>query len=375
MCRPAKDQVATVVDEPCGCCSSKVEACSTGVLDNSTLANNDNNDSNQDTKDSPGQVLPQSGCCNSKDKHIKVCEEMDKGCGSSGSKDDCKDGCCDDENPENEDEGCEDGCCSVDDTLEKDKEMEDGCCSSTLQQETFEDDTTCKSACCGSIDVRPIEAGCGIKEETKPTSMTDLQPSSGCCSPRDNKLNAACASAKTNIKPCSTTGETTCEAGTPKPACCSKVPLPNTEKPSSCSISKKDKPPGCCSAISQVIEPPKKGCCGPKSVSTDRPWREGKTSACCSTSGLTGNDDGACCDTKSPNDAGCCSSPKDEVGCGIKSCCTGDSPVKSEKGCCSKGPRKGKIGQSSKSKSRAASLGAFTLQLQHAKMSLQSRNE
>jgi hypothetical protein len=373
MCGPAKDQEAIVVDEPCGCCTSKVEACATGQPDHWTHPDNAKNHHNQEIKDSPGQVLTQSACCDSKAKDIKVCEETDNGCGPSVSKDDCKDGCCDDKNSTNEDDGCLDRCCSVDDIFGKLKEMEDGCCSSTLQQVTFGDNTTWKSACGGSIVVKPIEAGCRIEEETNSTIVTDFGSSAGCCSPQ-NKVNAVCASTKNNYKSCTNPCPTIPRSDTPKAGCYSKVPLPNTDKTCSIPTSTNFKPSGCCSPIPQVIEPPKKGCCGPETITTDAPLQEGKTSGCCSTTGLTRNDDGAC-DTKPPNDAGCCSSPKDEVGCGTKSCCTGDSPVKSEKGCCPKRPRKGKIGQSSKSKSRATSLGAFTLQLQHAEMSLQSRNE
>jgi hypothetical protein len=366
MCGPAKDQEATVVDEPCGCCSSKVEACSTGVLDNSTLANNDNNDSNQDTKDSPDQVLPQITCGDSKNKDVQVCgdDQMDRG--SPTSKDACKVGCCDDKKIMNEDDGCQDGCCSADDTSEEAKELEDGCCSSVIQQETVEDDATCKSACYGPNVDRPIEAGCGIEKDLKPTNVINLPSSSGCCSSQE-KVNTVCSSTKNRSKSCTVPDKAAIEAPIPKTGCCSKVPLPNTDQTCYIPTSTNVKPSGCCPTIPQVIESLKKGCCGPQPVSTDTPWREGKTSGCCSTSSLTGNDDGPC-DTKSPNDAGCCSSRKNEVGCGTKSCCTGDTPVKSEKGCCSKIPRKGKTGQvskskSSKPKSRAASLGASDLQL------------
>jgi hypothetical protein len=368
MCGAAKDQEATVVDEPCGCCSSKVERCATGVLDNSTLADNDSNDCNQDTKDPPVQVATQSTCCDSRrNKAIKACEETDKGWQSSVSKDDCKDGCCDDENSANEDDGCEDGCCSVDDTCEKDKESQTGCCSSTNKQETFGDDTTCKRACCGSIVVKPIEAGCGNEEETNSTIITHFGSSSGCCSTQ-NKVDTVCASTKNNSQSCTIPADLAATAApTPRSDCCSTVPRLSTEKTSVCSDSKKDQASGSCPTILQVIKPPKKGCCGPEAITAVSPLPRQGTSGTCSATQLSKNGDG-CCDAESPDDAGCSSPTKDQDVRGTKSCCTGDSPIQSENGCCSEIPRKGKTGQvskskSSKSKSRAASLGASDLQL------------
>jgi len=367
MCGPAKDQVMAV-DQSARCCSSKAEASVTGEPGISTPTDK-NNDDNQKTKDSCGQVLLPDDCCASKNKDIKSCEEMDKGCGSSVSKD----GCCDDEITMKEDEGCEDGCCNMDGAFGKDKEMEDGCCPSSIQQETTEENTTCKSACCGHVVVEPIKAGCGTDKETKRTTTTDLQPSSGCCAPKDNNMNAPCASTKNKVQSCTVPDEAAVEAPIPKPGCCSKVPLLNIEEPSPCSPSTKHKPSGCCSTVPQVIQSPKKGCCGPKSITSESPLQEGKTSGCCSTTQPSKNDDGAC-DTKSPDDDGCCSPAKEAVVCNTKSCCTVDSPVRPEKGYSSKGPRKGKSEQASKSKSskpksRAASLGELFFQLQKADMS------
>jgi hypothetical protein len=376
MCGPAKDQEATVVDETCVCCSGKVGACATARPDNWTRPDYAENDGVQVTEDPCGQVSPPIDCSNEKNKGIKVCGDSGVDRETAMPKVDCKVGCCDDTNTTNEDNGCQDGCCSVDDTFDRDREMEDGCCPSSNGDDTSVD--TCRSACCGPIIDDSIVAGCGIEKDPKPTNVIDLPSSSACCSSQE-KVNTVCSSTKNSIRSCTVPDETAIEASIPKSGCCSKVPLPNTDQTCSIPTSTNVKPSGCCSAIPQVIVPPKMGRCGLKTVSTNTPLQEGKTSGCCSTTGLTRNDDGAC-DTKFPNDAGCCSSPKDEVGCGTKSCCTGDTPVKSEKGCCSKGPRKGKTGQASKSKSsksktRAASLGAFTLQLQHAEMSLQSRNE
>jgi len=368
MCGPAKDQETTVFDEPCRCCTSKVGSCATGQPDNWTHPDNAKNYHNQETKHSSGQVLPQSTCCDSKDKDIKKCEETDKVCGSSGSEDDCKDGCCDDKNTVNEDEGRKDECCSADNV----EGLEVGISSETIQQVTSGKDTTCKSACCGSSVVGPIEAGCRIEEETNSTYITDFGSSSGCCSTQ-NKINTVCASTKSNSQSCTTPAD---EAATAAPAlrsgCCPTVPQPNTEKSSSCTTSKKTKTSARCSDIRQVLASPKKGCCGPKSVSTDTHSQEGKTSGCCSTRQSAKNDDGAC-DNDSPDDSVCCSPTKD-LSCSTEACCTGDSPVQSEKGCCSKGPRKGTSEQpfkskSSKSKSRAASLGELLFQHQKTDVS------
>lgn len=260
----------------------------------------------------------------------------------------------------------------MDDTFEKAKEMEDGCRPSSTQQETTEEYTTCKSACCGPVVVKPIEVLCGTDEKTDQTEQTVITASgssSGCCSSH-NKINTVCASTKNSSQSCAVPDEAAIEAPIPKTGCCSKVPLLNIEEPSPCSPSTKHKPSGCCSTVPQVIQSPKKGCCGPKSITSESPLQEGKTSGCCSTTQLSKNDDGAC-DTKSPDDDGCCSPTKDEVVCSTKACCTGDSLVRPEKGCCSKGLRKGTPGQasklkSSKSKLRAASLGELVFQIQLA---------
>jgi len=367
MCGPAKEP-EMVLNQSARCCSSKVEACVTGEPDISTLTDK-NNDDNQEIKDSCGQVLIPDDCCASKNKVIKPSEETDKGCESSVSKDDCRDGCCDDEITMDEDEGCEDGCCSMDDTFEKDEGMEDGCCPSSLQQETAEEDTSCKSACCGPVVVKPIEVVCGTDKKTDQTEQTVIiasGSSSGCCSSQ-NKGDTICASTKNSSKSCAVPDEAAVKAPIPKTGCCSKVPLLNTEKPSCCSSITREEPSGCCPTVPQVIQSPKKGCRGPKSITSESPLQEGKTSGCCSTTQPSKNDNGAC-DTKSSDADSRCSPAKDEVVCSTKACCTGDSPVQSEKGCCSKGSRKGKSEQaskskSSKSKSRAASLGAFTLQI------------
>jgi len=214
-----------------------------------------------------------------------------------------------------------------------------------------------------------MKVGCGIDKGNGRPNEIGVPPSSGCCSARDDSkddnINAACASAKTNIKRCTIRGAPTPEPDAPKAGCCSEVPLPNVGKMSSCSTPTKFKASGCRSTIPEVKEASKKGCCGVKSTTTETPVQKGKTSGCCSTTVFARNDDEVY-DIKSPDVAGCCSPAKDEVVSSTESCYPGRSPALSEteKGCCSKPPQQGKLEQnqkskSSKSKSRAASLGEF----------------
>jgi hypothetical protein len=328
-------------------CSNKVKARATGVPDDSTFADNSNYDYNQSTKDSCGRLLPQSACCASDNNDIKVCGDTDTCCGSPISKDACKDGCCDDKNTIPDVEGCADDCCDEDDVVDRAEALEAGCSSTTIQQEKLEDDTTCKSACCGPIVVKPLEAGYGTEKSTNRTITAAFGSSSGCCSPQ-HKVNYVPAPTKNDDKSCTSLCPPSFESNTPKAGCCNSM---------------KDQPSGCYPTIPQAIEPTKKGCCGPKSDMMDTLLQEGKSSGCCSTAEISKDGDG-CCDTKSSDEGGCCSPAKYVVVCSKKACCTGDSPVKPEKGCCSSGPRKGKSEQASKSKwakskSRAASLGSL----------------
>jgi len=363
MCDSAKDEVP-VTNQSVRCCSSKAEGCATGRPDNSTSVNNINNDNNQEPKNSCGQVSPPDDCCSSKSKNITTSPDAASNRESPISKADCEDGCCDARFTVNGDDGCRDECCESEDSVQGEEGFGDGCCPSN---ETSNDESDCKSACCGPVVGKPIKVGCGIDKGNDRTTEIGVLPSSGCCSPRDDSedddLVAACGSAKTKIKRCTTPGATTPELDTPKAACCSEVPLPSAEKQSCCPRSTRVQASGCYSTIPEVKDISKQGCCGVKSTTTGTPSQQGKTSGCCSTTGPASNDKEAC-DIKSPDDTGYCSMAADEVVYSTTSCCPGSSPASSKigQGCCSKPPQQGKLGQnqkskSSKSKSRGASLG------------------
>ena len=368
MCGSAKDQMP-VTSQSVRCCSSKAEKCATGRADNSTSVDDNNNDDNHEPKSSCGQTAFQDNCCSSKSKDIKIHTDADKGCESSIPKVDCKDRCCDARFTINGDDGRRDECCELEDSVQREEGCDDGCCPSTISKETPNHESKCKSACCGPVVGKPIKVGCGIDKGTDRTTEIGVPPSSGYCSPRDDSedddLVAACGSAKTKIKRCTTPSATTPELDTPKAACCSEVPLPSAEKQSCCPRSTRVQASGCYSTIPEVKAISKQGCCGVKSTTTETHSQQGKTSGCCSTTGPASNDNEAC-DIRSSDDTGCCSTTTDEVAYSTVSCCPGRSPASSEteKGCCSKPTQQGKLGQnqkskSSKSTSRAASLGAF----------------
>jgi len=356
-----------VTNQSVRCCSSKADGCATGRPDNSTSVNNINNDNNQEPKNSCGQVSPPDDCCSSKSKNITTSPDAASNRESPISKADGEDGCRDARFTVNGDDGCRDECCESEDSVQGEEGFGDGCCPSN---ETSNDESDCKSACCGPVVGKPIKVGCGIDKGNDRTTEIGVPPSSGCCSPRDDSkddnLNAACASAKTNIK--RMPGATTPEPDAPKAGCCPEVPLQDVGDVSCCAKPTKVKASDCCSIIPEVKDIAKKGCCGVKSTTTETPSQEGKSGRCSIT--RRARNDNEACDIKSPDDAGCCVTSTDEVVYSTKSCCSGGTlalPEK-EKGCCSKGRQQGKLGQdqkskSSKSKSRAASLGAFSLQL------------